>query len=339
MKKLLILPFLLLINCSTQNSSVYKIKTNLAEYKTNDTLKIEIISNKSELVPFTDVYIDSTKIIPPFDLSNLKLGKHQIRTEFSVKGKKINLNKEFILFADDPPELYSYEIINYYPHDKSSYTQGLEFSNDTLYESTGLKGQSKIRSVDYKSGIIINEKKLNDNYFGEGLSILNNKVYQLTWQENIGFIYTKDLSEVKGSFSYNSSSEGWGLCNDGKNFYKSDGTNKIWILDSNKLSEIDYIEVMTNNKAINKINELEWVDGKIYANTYQFDKEVVLIINPSSGKVEGVIDFSGLKEKVEQIDSLNVLNGIAYNKKTKTFFMTGKNWSTLFEVKIFKVNE
>ena len=137
----------------------------------------------------------------------------------------------------------------------------------------------------------------------------------------------------------NNSSEGWGLCNDGKNFYKSDGTNKIWILDSNKLSEIDYIEVMTNNKAINKINELEWVNGKIYANTYQFDKEVVLIINPSSGMVEGVIDFSGLKEKVEQIDSLNVLNGIAYNKKTKTFFITGKNWNTLFEVKIFKVNE
>jgi glutaminyl-peptide cyclotransferase len=331
--------FLLLINCSTQNSSVYKIKTNLTEYRTNDTLKIEIISNKMGLVPFTDIYIDSTKIIAPFHLSGLKLGKHQIRTEFSIQGKKINLNKEFILFADAPPDLYSYEIVNYYPHDKTSYTQGLEFSLDTLYESTGLKGQSKIRSVDYKSGIVINEKKLNDNYFGEGLSILNNKVYQLTWQENIGFIYNKDLSEVKGSFSYNNSSEGWGLCNDGKNFYKSDGTNKIWILDSNKLSEIDYIEVMTNNKAINKINELEWVNGKIYANTYQFDKEVVLIINPSSGMVEGVIDFSGLKEKVEQIDSLNVLNGIAYNKKTKTFFITGKNWNTLFEVKIFKVNE
>ena len=117
--------------------------------------------------------------------------------------------------------------------------------------------------------------------------------------------------------------------------YKSDGTNKIWLLDGENLNEIDYIEVMTNKKSISKINELEWYNNKIYANTYQFEKEVVLIINPKSGHVEGVVDFSGLKNKVKQIESLNVLNGIAYNSISKTFFVTGKNWNKIFEVEFF----
>ena len=341
MKQLLktIIIFFLLINCSTQNSSVFKLKTNSLEFKPNDTLKIEIKSKNLKDISQTTIYIDDIKVEKPYTLNKLKLGKHRLKAELKFQEKKILLNKEFILFSGNSPDLYTYKIINSYPHDKTSYTQGLEFSGDTLYESTGLKGQSKIRSINYKTGDIISEKRLNKNYFGEGLSLLNDNVYQLTWQENIGFIYDKSLSKVKGSFSYNESSEGWGLCNDGIKFYKSDGTNKIWILESKKLSEIDYIEVMTNKKTINKINELEWANGKIYANTYQFNKEVVLIINPSSGMVEGVIDFSGLKEQVEQIESLNVLNGIAYNKNSKTFFLTGKNWSKLFEVKIYKSNE
>ena len=168
---------------------------------------------------------------------------------------------------------------------------------------------------------------------------MNNKIYQLTWQEDIGFIYDIDLTKVESSFTYEKSIEGWGLCNDGEIFYKSDGTNKIWLLDSNDLKEMDYIEVMTNNKSINKINELEWYNNKIYANTYQFEKDVVLIIDPKSGHVEGVIDFSGLKNMVKQIEALNVLNGIAYNITTNTFFVTGKNWSKIFEVEIFKKNE
>ena len=330
---------ILLLGCRSQKSSVFRIKINSSMFKPNDTLKVDIKSNKLMDIPKSLIYIDEMKVEAPYLLSKLKLGKHKVKAELNIEGEKIILNKDFTLFAGDAPKLYSYKLINSYPHDKTSYTQGLEFSEDTLYESTGLKGQSKIRSINYKNGDVINEKKLNKNYFGEGLSLLYNNVYQLTWQENIGFIYDKNLSKVKGSFSYNKSVEGWGLCNDGSKFYKSDGTNKIWILEPDKLSEIAYIEVMTNKKTINKINELEWVNGKIYANTYQFEKDVILIINPLSGMVEGVVDFSGLKNKVEQIKSLNVFNGIAYNKKSKTFFVTGKNWSKLFEVEIFEVNE
>ena len=139
---------------------------------------------------------------------------------------------------------------------------------------------------------------------------------------------------MEKSFAYQESKEGWGLCNDGKKLYKSDGSHQIWILDAENQKEIGKIQVMTDKNALKKINELEWVNGKIYANTYQFKKEVGIIINPKKGAVEGVIDFSGLKSKVEQLSNIDVLNGIAYHPSRKTFFVTGKNWSKLFEVRI-----
>ena len=144
--------------------------------------------------------------------------------------------------------------------------------------------------------------------------------------------------QIIRTFDYNRSKEGWGLCNDGEFLYKSDGSSKIWKIDRKNFNEISYVEVTTDKTILKKINELEWVNGKIYANTYQFNKDVVLIIDPLSGQVEGVIDFSGLKSKVDQIPSLNVFNGIAYNKFKNTFFVTGKNWSKLFEVSIYEKN-
>jgi glutaminyl-peptide cyclotransferase len=219
----------------------------------------------------------------------------------------------------------------------SSYTQGLEFDNDgTLYEGTGQFGFSSLKKYNYKSGEEFNKIFLDKAYFGEGITIMNDNVYQLTWKSNLGFVYSIEDFKLLKSFNYNNSKEGWGLCNDGKYLYKSDGTEKIWKLDPNTLEEIDFISVTTNNKIINKINELEWFNNKIYANTYQFNKEVGLIIEPSNGQVEGVIDFTGLKDKVKKHPTLDVLNGIAYNQKTNTFFVTGKNWNKLFEIKIIE---
>ena len=328
--------FYFLIGCASHNSNKYIIELNSSKFFPDDTLEVNIKSNKSYPIPKNQIFLNGKKIDSVYPLSSLKLGYHTIQIEIINQGKKTILKDNFILYAKEPPNLYSYKIINTYPHDETSYTQGLEFNKNILFESTGLRGKSKIRSLNYKTGEIISEIKLNDKYFGEGLSIMNNKIYQLTWQEDIGFIYDINLTKVESSFTYEKSIEGWGLCNNGEIFYKSDGTNKIWLLDSNDLKEMDYIEVMTNNKSINKINELEWYNNKIYANTYQFEKDVVLIIDPKSGHVEGVIDFSGLKNMVKQIETLNVLNGIAYNIMTNTFFVTGKNWSKIFEVEIFK---
>ena len=142
---------------------------------------------------------------------------------------------------------------------------------------------------------------------------------------------------MEGSFNYGKSTEGWGLANDGTNIFKSDGTEKIWLLDSESYEEINHLEIVTNNKKIKNINELEIVDNQIYANTYQFNNDVCVIINKDTGEVTGIINFKGLRDKVKNHPELDVLNGIAYNKKRKTFFVTGKKWNKIFEIRIFKV--
>ena len=241
-------------------------------------------------------------------------------------------------YKDDKPKYEKrngkYEIVNTYPHDIKSYTQGLEFYNGKLYESTGQYGESKLRELDYKSGDILKNVDLNNSYFGEGLSVLNNKIYQLTWKEGRGLVYeVNNLKQIE-TFKYGQSKEGWGLCNDGKRFYKSDGTEYLWLLNPNTLYEESYIQAYTNKGKLTNLNELEWVEGFIYANRYQ--KNGVAIINPKNGAIEAVIDFKALKSKVTKHDGLDVLNGMAYNQTTKTLFVTGKRWDKLFEVRILK---
>ena len=182
-----------------------------------------------------------------------------------------------------------------------------------------------MRQLDYKTGAVIKNIDLADNYFGEGLTILNDKIYQLTWREGTGFVYDVETFNKVDSFRYGNSKEGWGLCNNDSTIYKSDGSENIWLLDPNTLIEQNHIQVYTNKGKIVGINEMEWINGRIYANRYQKD-----------GAVIGVIDFSPLKEKVTQHQSLDVLNGIAYNPKTNTIFVTGKYWDKLFEVEIIE---
>ena len=249
------------------------------------------------------------------------------------KSKKLNLPKT------KPITILKYSVDQKLPHSNNSFTEGLLIHEGLLYESTGSPDdipntESVYGVVDSITGQIDVHNKLDKKYFGEGITIFDSKIYQLTWKGNIGFVYNLDTFEQLNSFPYSKSKEGWGLCNDGEFLYKSDGTAKIWKLDPDTGKELGYIEATTNKTILKNINELEWVDGKIYANTYQFEKDVVVIIDPVSGAVEGVVDFSGLKEMVKQHPELNVLNGIAYHKERQTFFVTGKNWDKLFEVKI-----
>lgn len=163
---------------------------------------------------------------------------------------------------------------------------------------------------------------------------MNDKIIQLTWREKIGLVYNLENLELIDKFYYNKSLEGWGLCNDSTKIFKSDGTEKIWILDPNTYKEIDNFEVYTNKGKVNGLNELEWVNGKIYANRYL--KNGVAIIDPTNGAVEGVIDLSGLKQRVTNHNNLDVLNGIAFNKESQTLFVTGKMWDKIFEIEIIK---
>ena len=266
------------------------------------------------------------------------LGDKTLNAKVKYEDQTVEVSKNIKVLAGKSPEIYTYEIINEYPHDNKAYTQGLEFHNDTLYESTGKKGRSSLRKVDFETGKSFQQVDLEDNYFGEGITILNDKIYMLTWRSGTGFVY--DLKDLKrlDTFQYGKSKEGWGLTNDGKKLYKSDGTEKIWFLNPETLVEEGAIETVTNKSINDSANELEYVDGKIYANVYQ--KPSVMIIDAKSGAIEGVINFSGLSNKVTHhqtwSDTDNVLNGIAYHPKRKTFFVTGKEWDKMFEVTIQK---
>lgn len=326
------------LSCGIKVNHDYSIsisKTN--QYLNNgDSIDITIGNPSKNIITDLSYSINSNKINSKHVLNN-NLGVNTIKASFKVNNENFIIQKDIIIYSNSKPKLYTYEVVNEFNHDITSYTQGLEFDNEfNLYEGTGQYGYSTLKKIDFKTGKDINKIFLDKSYFGEGITILKDKIYQLTWKKKIGFVYNKNDFKLIKSFSYQKSSEGWGLCNDGEKIYKSDGSEKIWVLDPLNLNELYNISVVTNNKVIKKINELEWFDGKIYANTYQFNKEVAIIIDPSTGKVDGVIDFNGLKKRVKQHPELDVLNGIAYNKKRKTFFVTGKNWDKLFEIKILE---
>ena len=339
--KYLLIIFLsgLIISCgpnSGKSKSVFSIKTNAnkGDISNNMTLLLSLKNKKNHTIDSVSYTLNGNKVSENFQLKNSKLGKQTIEAVVYFNNEKETVNTTITILNSEPPKVYSYKIINEYPHDITSYTQGIEFFNDTLYESSGQYKKSKLRKVNYKTGEVIKNIDLSNEYFGEGLTILNDKIYQLTWREGTGFVYDVNSFDKISSFKYGNSKEGWGLCNNENAIYKSDGTEKIWLLNPETLAEESFIQVYTNKGKIVGINEMEWVNGKIYANRYQ--KDGVAIIDPKNGAVIGVIDFSPLKKLVTQHETLNVLNGIALNLKTNTIFVTGKHWDKLFEVEIIE---
>ena len=329
---------LLVFNCNSDKSGGFKIQINSSSSSIyiGDDISLNITSSNNKVIDSINYFLNNNKVDNPIKLNSNKVGENFAKADIYSNGKKISLNKKFDIYSNIKPELMTYDIVNEFSHDQNAYTQGLEIYEDFLFESTGLNGKSSLRKINLNTGEIINMINLEYEYFGEGLTVLNDKIYQLTWKNKIGFIYDLELNNI-GTFNYENSKEGWGLCNDGNYIYKSDGTSKIWRLDPNTLEEIDFIDIMTDKSRIKNINELEYIDGKIYANTYQQNRDVVIVINPSNGVVENVIDFSGLRDKVLQTPDLDVMNGIAYNKGK--LFVTGKNWDKVFEVKIYSKNK
>lgn len=321
-------------NTSKVKKANFTITTNTQNniISNDKILELGIKNINSKAVDSIQYLVNNQPAKGNMTLTNVPLGEKMIKATVFFEGQKEVVLQKIIVVNDQTPKLYSYELVNTYPHDITSYTQGLEFNNGTLYESTGQYGESKLRALDYKTGKVLKNIDLSPSYFGEGLTTLNDKIYQLTWQEGRGLIYDIDNFKAIGSFNYGQSKEGWGLCNDGEKLYKSDGTENIWILNAETLEEETFIQAYTNKGKLENLNELEWVNGKIYANRYQ--KNGVAIINPNNGAIEAVIDFKDLKDKVAKHPGLDVLNGMAYNPETKTLFVTGKRWDKLFEVRI-----
>ncbi len=322
-------------NTNTQkNKFSLKIVSLHKTISLGETITFEIKNPENIAIEKISYYLDGNEVENSINTTNILLGDHTIKANISYDNKTEEIISNFTILNNSAPKIYTYTIINEYPHDITSYTQGLEFHNGVLYESTGQYGESKLRKIKYPTGEILKNINVPNQYFAEGLTVFNDSVIQLTWQEKVGFIYESENLEKIGTFNYNQSKEGWGICNDGKQIYKSDGTENIWILDPNTLEEVSKLQACHNKGKVIELNELEWVNGKIYAN--RWNKNGVAIINPKNGAIEGVIDFSPLKKMVTQHQKLDVLNGIAYNPETRTLFVTGKRWDKLFEVEIIE---
>jgi len=236
--------------------------------------------------------------------------------------------------ATTPPEIptYSYKVKNSWPHDKLAYTQGLIFLDGILWESTGQYGASSLRKVELKTGKVIKQISVPKNYFAEGMTVLHNKVFQLTWQEHKGFIYDPTTFQKQGEFSY--TGEGWGLTHDGESLIMSDGSDQIRFLDPSTFQTTHTISVTDRGAPVDQLNELEYIDGEIYANIYMTDR--IARIEPKTGKILGWIDLTGILASKDRTGGEDVLNGIAYDETGKRLFVTGKMWPKLFEIEIVK---
>jgi glutamine cyclotransferase len=225
------------------------------------------------------------------------------------------------------PTRYTYHIVKTYPHDTAAFTEGLVFSNGSLYESTGEYGYSSLRRVNLENGTVQQEFLLPSQYFGEGLTAINDSLIQLTWQEKIGFVYDKQTFGLLGNFSF--STQGWGLTYNGSELIMSDGTSNLYFLNPVTYQKVGQISVHDGKAPVTNINELEYVNGTVYANIWHQQK--IAIINPQTGTVKGWIDLTGIYQS-NGID--DVLNGIAYDEQTNSLYVTGKDWPYLYQIAI-----
>jgi glutaminyl-peptide cyclotransferase len=268
--------------------------------------------------------------------AELPVGTHNLKVVVTKSdGRQGENYQNFIVVSDIEPQKFSYKILSTYPHNPQFFTQGLEFHKGFLYEGTGQEGSSAIYKTDYKTGKVIKEHKLDNQYFGEGITILNEKIYQLTYKNQTGFVYDLNTFELVKTWKYRQK-EGWGITNDGKFLIMSDGTEYIYFLNPETLEEEKSIQVCNNKELVKNINELEYINGEIWANIWTTEK--IVIIDPQSGKIKSEISFKGISNLISQNQQQqkDVFNGIALNAMNNKIYVTGKLWPKLFEIELIK---
>lgn len=234
--------------------------------------------------------------------------------------------------AEGKVPIYTFEVMNAWPHDTGAFTQGLEIHQGSLYESTGGHGTSTLRQVELETGRVIRRVEVPREYFAEGLTVFRGKIYQLTWQAHKGFIYDLASFQLVGEFTYEG--EGWGLTHDDRNLIMSDGTNRIRFLDPVNYKTERAIKVYDGDRPLTKLNELEYIHGEIYANIWETDW--IVRLDPQTGKILGWIDLKDLLARTDRSASTDVLNGIAYDGAGDRLFVTGKRWPKLFQIRLKK---
>ncbi len=347
------------LSCSSGNSSI-----NKSENQTHKDLpvkkKISVINDPKPNSDFitgdlvtitvsrldTSVIIDSvqffvdgvivgtstgTELTYAWNSSEAKAGRRNIKTITYSKNHPKEVNAISItMFSDFVPRQYGFQIIHTFPHDQDAYTQGLVFDLGFLFESTGQYGKSSLRKIEPETGKLISSKNLPPDLFGEGVCIFKERIIQLTWKSRIGFVYDKKSFELINKIEYQT--QGWGITSDGEKLIMSDGSNTIYFLEPEYFTELSRIEVYDNKGPVNNLNELEFINGEIYANVYQTDK--IVRIDPLTGKVLAWINMEGLLSKKDYHKKIDVLNGIAYDQGKNRLFVTGKMWPKLFEIKL-----
>lgn len=310
-------------NIASKMGDKIPLKINV---NSGDIKKLEIVYNDSVLKEWENPAEGQLNLI--FDAGFFGVGTKKLVLRSTLEnGSKEEDEKMVRVLSDLVPQFWKAKISETLPHNTSNFTQGLEFDGNQLFESTGQKGESKVAKMNLANAQIIDYNSLDANYFGEGITILGNKIYQITWQEHKCFVYDKVSLKLIKEFSY--TGEGWGLCNDGKSIIMSDGSERLTYRNPEDFTIQKVVEVFDNKGPITNLNELEYVDGKIYANIWMTN--AILVIGANTGKVEAIIDGTDL-ENSGRGTSGDVLNGIAYNKLNKKIYVTGKRWEKMFAI-------
>ena len=304
-----------------------------------DAIEFKVTSNDADIT-IDSVHISNNGYIVNNDqlvwnTRSENPGKKNLSISIYLSNGTVEKKRHSItLLSDIEPVKYTYRITNTYVHDPDAFTEGLFINDGLLYESTGNHGESTLRQVDLQSGKVIQSVDLSTDYFGEGISMINDKIYMLTYKKRTGFIFDKDSFEQIGQFSY--ATEGWGMTVKDDTLVMSDGTYIIRFMDPESFSEVKQIKVYDQNGPVDYLNELEYIKGDLFAVRWQ--TEQVYIIDPESGKVKGILDLDGIFDYSLYDRRIDVLNGIAYDKNKDRYYITGKWWPKLFEIQLVATN-
>ena len=338
----LFVSMLFLISCGEDSAGSdigFKFPEQGQAFGLGEEVKVELKISKNAKVTSVTYAIDGKILgsVPgpsafSFKTAGLSLGYKLITAVVDNGEKKDTLSVNVEFRSRIKPANLKYEVVKTYPHDTSSYTEGLAYHDGRLLESTGERGNSRLRWVDLQTGKPIVDTEIDKQYFGEGSVLLGEKIVMLTYTEHLGFVFDAKTLKQLSTFPASGAREGWGLAFDGKHILNSDGSNRIYFLNKDTYQDEGFIEVYDNKGQVNQLNELEYIDGKIYANIYTTDN--IAIIDPVSGAVESYINMKGILPTKDRAANTDVLNGIAWDKQGKRLFVTGKKWPKLFEVQL-----
>lgn len=313
-------------------------------YSFNDELTIAFANQNNLTADSTVYFLNGEKIgatgkgvqTYTYRLPEIKTGNHVVKVMVSYpEGKQGIASTNIQVKPDKAPEIYKWKVINTFPHDPNAYTQGLVYQDGIMYEGTGQYGESTLRKTDPKTGKILSVLGIDSQLFGEGITIYKDKIYQITWRSRKGFIYDLNTFSLESTFTYNT--EGWGITTAGDKLIMSDGSNKLYHIVPSTFNLLKEVEVYDHRGPVTRLNELEYIDGLVWANVWMTDR--IVAIDPETGIVMGEMTMTNLlpvRDQVRLDDTDDVLNGIAYNPEKKTFYLTGKKWPKLFEVTVQK---